>query len=162
PAEDLLPLVAPQLETLGVNGKKEAVLQAIAAVKTRSRTTLDVARQVAARLDATHVVVDEKAKQEIAKDPAGYKAALEDSLAVRVPLGLLPRPQVAHVLLEEPQCLGAPGRLHQVLAHLVQLACPPLFIVIPLRQADRQQRERRRGNLDPRHVDELRVDAEHL
>jgi len=81
PAEDLLPLVAPQLETLGVNGKKEAVLKAIAAVKTRSRTTLDVARQVAARLDATHVVVDEKAKQEIAKDPAGYKASLEASLA---------------------------------------------------------------------------------
>src|SRR5213080_302460 len=82
PAEDLLPLVAPQLETLGVNGKKEAVLQAIAAVKTRSRTTLDVARQVAARLDAKHVVVDEKATKEIAKDHASYKAALEASLAV--------------------------------------------------------------------------------
>src|SRR5216117_4029993 len=82
PAEELYPLVAPQLEKLGVNGNREAVLKAIAAVKTRSRTTLDVARQVAARLDATHVVVDEKAKQEIAKDPAGYKAALEDSLAV--------------------------------------------------------------------------------
>src|SRR5207245_5615768 len=76
PAEDLLPLVAPQLEKLGVNGNKEAVLKAIAAVKTRSRTTLDVARQVAARLDATHVVVDEKAQQEIAKNPAGYKASL--------------------------------------------------------------------------------------
>ena len=82
PAEDLLPLVAPQLEKLGVNGNKAAVLKAIAAVKTRSRTTLDVARQVAARLDAKHVVVDEKAKQEIAKDPAAYKASLETSLAV--------------------------------------------------------------------------------
>jgi len=81
PAEQLLPLVAPQLETLGVNGNKEAVLKAIAAVKTRSRTTLDVARQVAARLDAKHVVVDEKATKEIAKDPASYKAALEASLA---------------------------------------------------------------------------------
>src|SRR5216110_1397928 len=47
PAEDLYPLVAPQLEKLGVNGNREAVLKAIAAVKTRSRTTLDVARQVA-------------------------------------------------------------------------------------------------------------------
>jgi len=37
-------------------------------VKTRSRTTLDVAKQVAVRLDATHVIVDEKAKKEIAKD----------------------------------------------------------------------------------------------
>src|SRR5256886_7846051 len=82
PAEQLLPLVAPQLETLGVNGNKEAVLKAIAAVKTRSRTTLDVARQVAARLDAKHVVVDEKATKEIAKDPASYKAALEASLSV--------------------------------------------------------------------------------
>src|SRR5438309_477438 len=81
PAEDLYPLVAPQLAQLGVNGNEEAVLKAIAAVKTRSRTTLDVARQVAARLDAKHVVVDEKAKQEIAKDPAGYKTSLEASLA---------------------------------------------------------------------------------
>src|SRR5205814_8767783 len=67
PAEELYPLVAPQLEKLGVNGNREAVLKAIAAVKTRSRTTLDVARQVAARLDATHVEFDDKAKQEIAK-----------------------------------------------------------------------------------------------
>src|SRR6266849_1355629 len=82
PAEDLYPLVAPQLEKLGVNGNQDAVLKAIAAVKTRSRTTLDVARQVAARLDPRHVVVDEKATKEIAKDPAGYKASLEASLAV--------------------------------------------------------------------------------
>src|SRR5213593_3649443 len=82
PAEDLYPLVAPQLEKLGVNGNRDAVLKAIAAVKTRSRTTLDVARQVAARLDPKHVEFDDKAKQEIAKDPAGYKASLEASLAV--------------------------------------------------------------------------------
>src|SRR6059036_3183003 len=37
PAEDLYPVVAPQLEKLGVNGNREAVLKAIAAVKTRSR-----------------------------------------------------------------------------------------------------------------------------
>jgi glutamyl-tRNA synthetase len=80
-AEDLYPLVAPQLEALGLNGNREAVLKAIAAVTTRSRTTLDVAKQVAVRLDAQHVVFDEKAKQEIAKDPAGYKAALEASIA---------------------------------------------------------------------------------
>jgi len=81
-AEELYPLVAPQLEQLGLNGNKEAVLKAIGAVKTRSRTTLDVAKQVAVRLDPKHVVFDEKAKKEIAKDPAGYKAALEASLAV--------------------------------------------------------------------------------
>ena len=81
-AEDLYPLVAPQLAQLGLNGNKDAVLNAIAAVKTRSRTTLDVAKQVAVRLDATHVIVDEKAKKEIAKDPTGYRASLEASLAV--------------------------------------------------------------------------------
>ena len=81
PAEALYPLVAPQLERLGVNGNTEAVLKAIAAVKTRSRTTLDVARQVAVRLDAKHLQLDDKAKKEIAKDPVGYKAALEASLA---------------------------------------------------------------------------------
>ena len=81
PAEELYPLVAPQLEQLGVNGNREAVLKAIAAVKTRSRTTLDVGKQVAVRLDAKYVVFDEKAKKEIAKDPAGYRASLEASLA---------------------------------------------------------------------------------
>src|SRR2546425_12673239 len=82
PAEDVYPLVAPQLEKLGVNGDREAVLKAIAAVKTRSRTTRDVARQVAARLDAKHVAFDDKAKKEISKDPAGYKASLDASVAV--------------------------------------------------------------------------------
>ncbi|HEU5261751.1 MAG TPA: glutamate--tRNA ligase [Gemmatimonadales bacterium] len=81
PADALYPLVAPQLEQLGLNGMKDAVLKAIAAVKTRSRTTLDVAKQVAVRLDARFVEFDDKAKREIAKNPAGYAAALEASLA---------------------------------------------------------------------------------
>ena len=80
-AEDLYPLVAPELERLKLDGNKDAVLRAISAVKTRSRTTLDVAKQVAVRLDPQHVAFDEKAKQEIAQDPAGYKSALEASLA---------------------------------------------------------------------------------
>jgi len=81
PAESLYPLVSPHLAQDGVRGDREAILRAIAAVKTRSRTTLDVARQVAVRLDAKHLQLDEKAKKEIAKDPAGYKASLEASLA---------------------------------------------------------------------------------
>ncbi len=81
-ADELHPLVAPELEKLGVNGKRDAVLKAITAVKTRSRTTLDVARQVAARLDPRHVTLDEKAQREIASDPASYKASLEASVAV--------------------------------------------------------------------------------
>jgi glutamyl-tRNA synthetase len=82
PAEELYPLVAPQLAQLGVNGNREAVLKAIAAVKTRSRTTLDVAKQVSVRLDAKYVTLDDKAKQEIAKDAPGYRASLEASLVV--------------------------------------------------------------------------------
>ncbi len=81
-AEELYPLVAPQLAELGVNGNREAVLKAIAAVKTRSRTTIDVAKQVAVRLDAKFVAFDEKAKKEIAKDPPGYRSTLEASIAV--------------------------------------------------------------------------------
>src|SRR5467141_2566565 len=79
-AEDLYPLVQPQLAALGVDGKKDAVLNVIAAAKTRSRTTLDVARQVAVRLDERFVTLDEKAKQEIAKDPTGYRASLAASV----------------------------------------------------------------------------------
>src|SRR5467141_69304 len=81
-AEDLYPLVQPQLAALGVDGKKDAVLKAITAVKTRSRTTLDVARQVAVRLDPKFVTPDEKAQKEIAKDPAGYRAALTDAAKI--------------------------------------------------------------------------------
>ncbi|HEU5303196.1 MAG TPA: glutamate--tRNA ligase family protein, partial [Gemmatimonadales bacterium] len=79
--EELLPVVAPQLETLGVDGDRSAVLRAIGAVKTRSRTTIDVARQVAVRLDAKHVTLDEKAQKEIAKDPEGYTSALQAAIA---------------------------------------------------------------------------------
>ena len=81
PAEALYPLVSPHFAQYGLRGDREAILRAMAAVKTRSRTTLDVARQVAVRLDAKHLQLDEKAKKEIAKDPAGYKASLEASLA---------------------------------------------------------------------------------
>jgi glutamyl-tRNA synthetase len=79
-AEELFPLVHPELAKLGLNDNKDAVLKAIGSVKTRSRTTLDVARQVAVRLDAKFVALDEKAQKEIAKDPAGYHAALAASV----------------------------------------------------------------------------------
>ena len=80
-ADELYPIVKPHLDELGVEGKKDALLKAIDAVKARSRTTLDIARQVAVRLDAKYVTLDDKAKKEIAKDPAGYRAALETSIA---------------------------------------------------------------------------------
>src|SRR5207249_1906898 len=80
-AEDLLGLVQPQLQALGLDGDRAVMVRAIAAVKTRSRTTLDVARQVAVRLDPKYVELDDKAKREIAKDPAGHRASLEASVA---------------------------------------------------------------------------------
>ncbi|HSD33675.1 MAG TPA: glutamate--tRNA ligase [Gemmatimonadales bacterium] len=88
--EDLLPVVAPQLATLGLDGDRSAVLRAIGAVKTRSRTTIDVARQVAVRLDAKHVTLDEKAQKEIAKDPEGYTSALQAAIAALRDVDWLP------------------------------------------------------------------------
>src|SRR6266540_1681147 len=81
-ADELLPLVQPELAKLGINGNHDALLKAITAVKTRSRTTLDVARQVAVRLDPKYATLDEKAQKEVAKDPAGYKTSLAASIAV--------------------------------------------------------------------------------
>jgi len=79
--EDLYALVARQLAQLGVQGDRDRVIRVITAVKTRSRTTLEVARQVAVRLDAARVELDQKAEKEIAKDPAAYWASLEASVA---------------------------------------------------------------------------------
>ncbi|HET9386603.1 MAG TPA: glutamate--tRNA ligase [Gemmatimonadales bacterium] len=75
-ADELYPLVQPELAKLGLNGNNTAILSAVAAVKTRSRTILDVARQVAVRMDERFVTLDDKAQKEIAKDPQGYRSAL--------------------------------------------------------------------------------------
>ena len=79
-AEALFPIVAPHLTELGITADREATLRAIAAVKTRSRTTIEVAHQVGVRLDAKRVVLDDKAAKEIAKDEAGYKSTLQASI----------------------------------------------------------------------------------
>ena len=79
-ADELYPLVQPELAKLGLNGNKTAILNAVAAVKTRSRTILDVARQVAVRMDERFVTLDDKAQKEIAKDPQGYRSALAASV----------------------------------------------------------------------------------
>jgi glutamyl-tRNA synthetase len=79
-AEELYPLVAPELKASGIADDRDAVLRAIGAVKTRSRTTIDVIRQVAVRLDPTRVLLDEKAKHEIQRDLAAYRDTLEASV----------------------------------------------------------------------------------
>src|SRR6185312_3460846 len=53
--EELYSLVQPELAKLGVDGDKDAILKAIGAVKTRSRTTLDIARQVSVRMNERFV-----------------------------------------------------------------------------------------------------------
>jgi glutamyl-tRNA synthetase len=72
--------VQPELAKLGLDGDQDTILKAIGTVKTRSRTTLDIARQVAVRMDEKFVTLDEKAQKDIAKDPSAYNASLVASV----------------------------------------------------------------------------------
>jgi glutamyl-tRNA synthetase len=74
--ESLYPIVQPLVAAKGVTASKDAVTRCIAVVRERSRTTLEVADQVAVRLDSTKIVRDAKAEKEIAKDPAGFQKSL--------------------------------------------------------------------------------------
>jgi glutamyl-tRNA synthetase len=74
--ERLLPLIEPLLKAQGVAGNRDRVLPAIARAKERSRTTLEVAQQVAVRLDDRLVHPDKDAKKQIAKDRDGFRRAL--------------------------------------------------------------------------------------
>jgi len=88
---DLLPLIAGPLEDLGVDpgaSSSDRVLRSIASIRSRCRTTLELAQRVAVRLDARYVVKnDPKARKLVAKDPAAFRAALA---AVRDRLAALP------------------------------------------------------------------------
>jgi len=79
PAQELGGLIGGMLAERGVDPAAVAsarIQDVIEAVKERSRTTLEVAAQVAVRLDRRAVALDDKARQSIAKDPAGFLAAL--------------------------------------------------------------------------------------
>ena len=88
---DLLPIITAPLEDLGVDlgaFPSDRVLRAIESIRSRCRTTIELAKRVAVRLDARHVVQDDpKAGKLIAKDPAAFRAALA---AVRDRLAALP------------------------------------------------------------------------
>jgi len=62
-------------------------VELVAAVLPRARTTLDVAHRARLRAGLDPVVFDEKAAAYVAKDPAGYRAALE---AARTSLAAAP------------------------------------------------------------------------
>ena len=112
-ADELLPLVQPELAKLGLNGNKDQVLEVITAVKTRSRTTLDVARQVAVRLDERFVTLDEKAQQEIAKDAAWYRAALAGAVKILKTVEWSPS-EIEHALRNLAQGRNVPaGKIFQ-------------------------------------------------
>ncbi|HEX3927122.1 MAG TPA: glutamate--tRNA ligase [Gemmatimonadales bacterium] len=61
PASELLAPVERQLRRLGVDWDAADLLPVIDAVKERSRTIIHLAEQVAVRIDASRIVVDEKA-----------------------------------------------------------------------------------------------------
>jgi glutamyl-tRNA synthetase len=88
---DLLPIITAPLAHLGVDlgaFPPDRVLRAIESIRSRCRTSLELAKRVAVRLDARHVVQDDpKAAKLIAKDPAAFRAAL---VAVRDRLAALP------------------------------------------------------------------------
>lgn len=63
PAQELEGPVRRELERMGVAAGGAALHPLIDAVKARSRTVLDIANQIAVRLDGTRVVFDAKAEQ---------------------------------------------------------------------------------------------------
>jgi len=77
PIEELLEPVARELDRLDLNyGSREVLVPYINAVKARSRTLLDVARQVAVRLDSRQVELDEKGLALMKKMGDGYFKSL--------------------------------------------------------------------------------------
>jgi glutamyl-tRNA synthetase len=81
PATELLEPVRRELARAGVNLNGRALEPLIDSVKARSRTILDIASQVAVRLDASRVSLDEKAQQFKAKAGDAFRRNLE--LAVK-------------------------------------------------------------------------------
>ncbi|MBA2626707.1 MAG: glutamate--tRNA ligase [Gemmatimonadales bacterium] len=76
PAAELLPAVRRQLETIGVPSGDRDLTPLIDAVKARSRTILQVAEQLAVRLDGPRGALDDKAAALVRKMGAAYSANL--------------------------------------------------------------------------------------
>ena len=76
PAADLLPDVRRELDRLGVDADGRDLAPLIDAVKTRSRTILQVAERVAVRLDPARSILDDQGKALIRKMGAAFAANL--------------------------------------------------------------------------------------
>ena len=75
-ADDLLAPVVRQLDRMGVDAKDRDLRTLIDAAKARSRTVLQLAEQVAVRLDASRIVIDEKAEKLVKKMGPAFGASL--------------------------------------------------------------------------------------
>ncbi|GBD31066.1 Glutamate--tRNA ligase [bacterium HR33] len=81
PPEELLPLVEPELEALGMIPAaipRETLLRAVEVQRERARTTIELARRVAIRFDARLIERDEKAERLIAENPARFREVLQE------------------------------------------------------------------------------------
>jgi glutamyl-tRNA synthetase len=76
PASELLPAVLRELERMGVSAGARDLTPLIEAVKTRSRTILHVAEQVAVRLDPSRAAPDSKAEALIRRMGPTFSANL--------------------------------------------------------------------------------------
>ncbi len=75
--DELLAPVMRQLERMGVEPRGRDLRTLIDAAKARSRTVLQLAEQVAVRLDASRIVIDEKAEKLLKKMGPAFGASLE-------------------------------------------------------------------------------------
>jgi glutamyl-tRNA synthetase len=87
PVEDLVAPVRRHLEEMGVKPGDQDLKPYINAVKARSRTLLDVAKQVAVRLDRAHVHRDGKGEALAAKMGQAFAANLRAAHAALGELG---------------------------------------------------------------------------
>jgi glutamyl-tRNA synthetase len=90
PAEELLPLVEPELKALGVNPAEipaERLIRAVAVQRERARTTIELAQRVAIRFDSRLIERDEKAEALIAENPPKFREALEQAASRLETLG---------------------------------------------------------------------------
>ena len=76
PADDLLQPVMRQLERMEVDPKGRDLRALIDAAKARSRTVLQLAEQVAVRLDANRIVLDDKAEKLLKKMGPAFGVSL--------------------------------------------------------------------------------------
>jgi glutamyl-tRNA synthetase len=76
PAAELVALVLKELDGMGIASGGDGIAPVIEAVKARSRTILDVARQVAVRLDPSRAQLDEKGRKLVDKMGGGYARSL--------------------------------------------------------------------------------------